>query len=1810
MGSGLSRTFIGVLILLIASPIFAATFTVDTDGSSTDITINGTCAATGGGCTLHAAIQEANATPGADTIQFSIPSVTITASLPQILFPVTIDGGGSRTQLIGGPGLNGITLTAGAGSNTPGGGSTIESLVITNMGGAGISIIGGGNTVHNCYIGTDGTNALPNNGAGISITTPALGPFAQLSDINTVAGNAIGGPSAGQGNVISGNTGVGIDIFAERTVKNIVQNNIIGLNATQSAALPNGSHGIQISGNAFANTIGPANIIAGNTAPTADGINISGAVWQANIVTGNVIGGNLFGDDYGNGLSGIRIETTKYDPSVTWTTEASSNTIIFNNEHGIFITNAATAVWAHGNYIGVLNNGTTDNGNANDGIRITTTGNQIGGTGPGQRNVISGNDDCGIRLQSGSATDNVIYNNLIGRDSLNVQNIPNINDGVFITNSAGNNTIGGSGVGEANIIAGNGRHGIKLYNASSSNFITANSIWSNGVLTATGLGIDLDQVDNGKDSTTNATPGVDPNILYSNWGQNAPVITNSGSNVPQYDPSTGNTVVPYTLETAPGTPVRLEFFANDTANPNDSGEGKTYLGTATIITAGDGTFSSSTSVVPVVPIDTRSKFITMTATTTQPIDPPGPSNTGAANNTSEFSNAVLAPNPGKVQLSSATYNVGEAGPFVTITVTRTGGSDGTVMIDSMTSSDTADAGFDFTATSNTLTFNDGETSKTFDVPITDDTIYEGSETFNILLTNPQNYVEIGTPSSAVVTINDNDSQPSMSIDNVTLAEGDAGTTNFVFTVSLSNLSAFGASATVNTADGSATLANNDYAAIVNGNVTIPAGSLTANVTVPVNGDVNVESNESFTVNLTGITGASAGTTTGTGTITNDDNPQPTFSIDDVSLNEGNAGTTAFTFTVSLTPAAASTVSVDVATANNTATAGSDYTTKSQTLTFLAGQVSQMFAVDVNGDTTFEGNESFDVNLTNASAGTMIGDASGSGTIQNDDLLPSISINDVSQLEGNAGTTNFVFTVSLSNPSSQTITVDFATANGSATAPGDYASNANTLTFAPGITTQPITIAVVGETTNESDETFTVNLANASNATILDNIGTGTIQNDDSPTPTFSINSVAQSEGNSGSAAMTFTISLSPAAASTVSVTATTADNTANAGSDYTTSSQLLTFNAGETTKNFAVPILGDTTFESNESFTVNLTGNSAGAALGASSGTGTINNDDTQPSISINDVTQLETNDNTNFVFDVTLSNASSQTITVNFATNDNGATAGSDYTMTSNTLTFNAGEVAKQITVVVTGDATDEPNEQFFVNLSGPSNATLADAQGIGTIINDDSPTPTFSIDSISQNEGNAGTTAFNFTVTLSPVSASATSVNVATSNGTALILDGDYISNSTTLNFPANSPSQQFTVFVNGDTKFEPSETFTATLTSPSAGTQLGLASGTATITNDDAQPSISINDVSQNEGNAGTTNFPFTVSLSNASFQTITVDYATANGSATAGSDYTATSGTITFNSGETSKPLPVSVNGDGTIEGNETFVINLTNPTNASLLDAQGTGTIVEDDSAMPSFSIANVTLNEGNSGTTAFTFTVTLSPTAGSTTTVQATIADGTATSADGDFVALAPVTLTFNAGVVTQQVTVNVNGDTKLENDETFTVTLGSNSVGTTIGSGTATGTITNDDAQPQMLISDPSQFEGNSGTTAFLFTVTLSNPSAFPITVNYLTSNGTATAGSDYTTTSGTLTFPPGSTTQTITVLVNGDLLNEGSETFFVTLSNASGATISDAQATATIQNDPEDAAATATVPMLGARELALLAIALAVVAMLVMKR
>ena len=194
------------------------------------------------------------------------------------------------------------------------------------------------------------------------------------------------------------------------------------------------------------------------------------------------------------------------------------------------------------------------------------------------------------------------------------------------------------------------------------------------------------------------------------------------------------------------------------------------------------------------------------------------------------------------------------------------------------------------------------------------------------------------------------------------------------------------------------------------------------------------------------------------------------------MTEGNTGTVNATFTVSLSAPSGLNVSVDFATADGTATAPADYTAASGTLTFAPGQTTKQVTVLVKGDLLDEANETFFVNLSNPSNAT-IADGQGVGTITDDDPLPSLSINDVTVTEGNTGTVAATYTVTLSTVSGRPVTVDYATANGTAVAPADYQAASGTLTFTPGQTTRQLTVLVNGDLLDEANETYFVNLSN-------------------------------------------------------------------------------------------------------------------------------------------------------------------------------------------------------------------------------------------------------------------------------------------------------------------------------------------------------------------------------------------------------------------------------------------------------------------------------------------------------------------------------------------------------------------------------------------------------------------------------------------------------------------------------------------------------------------------------------------------------------
>ncbi|OYX00270.1 MAG: hypothetical protein B7Z15_20455, partial [Rhizobiales bacterium 32-66-8] len=202
---------------------------------------------------------------------------------------------------------------------------------------------------------------------------------------------------------------------------------------------------------------------------------------------------------------------------------------------------------------------------------------------------------------------------------------------------------------------------------------------------------------------------------------------------------------------------------------------------------------------------------------------------------------------------------------------------------------------------------------------------------------------------------------------------------------------------------------------------------------------------------------------------------PSLSIADVSVQEGNSGTRLMTFTVTLSAAAAGAVTVAYSTADGTATSGSDYVAANGTLTFAAGETSKTIQVTVKGDTVAEGNEAFTIRLANA-AGATIADGSATGTLTNDDTaptLPALSAGDVSMREGDSGTAELMFIVTLDKAATGPVTVNYATANGTATAGSDYAARAGTLTFAAGETSKMVHVVVNGDTAVEANETFSL-----------------------------------------------------------------------------------------------------------------------------------------------------------------------------------------------------------------------------------------------------------------------------------------------------------------------------------------------------------------------------------------------------------------------------------------------------------------------------------------------------------------------------------------------------------------------------------------------------------------------------------------------------------------------------------------------------------------------------------------------------------------
>ncbi len=901
-----------------------------------------------------------------------------------------------------------------------------------------------------------------------------------------------------------------------------------------------------------------------------------------------------------------------------------------------------------------------------------------------------------------------------------------------------------------------------------------------------------------------------------------------------------------------------------------------------------------------------------------------------------------------------------------------------------TTDGSATSGADFTSTG-TGSIASGSTTGTATVQVTCDNRVEGDESFTINLTGGGAYT-LGSPSSATGTIVDDDVAQVM-ISDVSADEGNSSSSNFNFVVSLANgklAGTGGVTLQVDTADGSAS-AGSDYTAIATGSVSILAGQNSATVSVPVAGDVGVETDETFFVNLSNVTGllASISDGQGLGTIVNDDTGvPPTVSIADASITEGNSGTSTLNFTVTVTGNPTGDVSLTVNTSGGSATTPSDYTAISnQTLSipvsaFGVGGATAQVSVSINGDTQVESDETFNVVLSNPvnatiSSGTAI------GTILNDDVLPVVTLSGGAVLEGNGGTQVLNFTVTATGTPSGDITLVANTADGSATAGSDYtAVVSQTVTipaasFSGGVATAQVPVTISGDTVVEPNESFTLTLSAPVNATIDTATASGTIRNDDAY-PQLSIADAAIVEGNSGTSVLNFTVAATGTPSGDITFKANTAGITADGNVDYDELVNLVvtipaaSFSAGTATVQVPVTIHGDTAVESDETFSLSITTPvNADVISGSDIATGTIQNDDAAPSLTIADASIVEGNSGTSTLnFTVTATGTPGGDISFTVDTVDDTAVAGMDYTalvgqvVTLPAASFSGGTASVQVPVTILGDTVVEPNESFVVALSNPVNATIASGDATGTITNDDT-FPTVSIASASIAEGNSGTAVLNFTVTATGAPSGDITLTANTADGSATA-GSDYVALSAqTVTIPAasfsgSSATVQVPVTINGDSTIEPNETFTITLSAP-VNAVLGTATATGTIANDDASLSIA-SPAAITEGNTGSTPLNFTVTLSTALATDVAFTATTANGTATGGASSPADYGTLaaapfTITAGTTSATVPVAIFGDVTVESTETFTVSIaTSAGGVTVSGGPATGTILDDDIA--------------------------------------------------------------------------------------------------------------------------------------------------------------------------------------------------------------------------------------------------------------------
>ena len=783
---------------------------------------------------------------------------------------------------------------------------------------------------------------------------------------------------------------------------------------------------------------------------------------------------------------------------------------------------------------------------------------------------------------------------------------------------------------------------------------------------------------------------------------------------------------------------------------------------------------------------------------------------------------------------------------------------------------------------------------------------------------------------------------------------------------------------------------------------------------------------------------------------------PELSFQPINITVDEDGSQA-ALAVELSQTSTDTVTVDYATSDITAEAGDDYTETSGTLTFAPGETVMAIIVPILDDAIYEPTERFDVTLSNPAGATLPTFPGAQINIAEDESPPTASIANVTVGEG-AGT--LTLTLNLSHESSRRTAYRTQTSDvgGTATGGTDYenflSSGEAFITVPAGDTQASLDITITDDTDPESSETITIHWENdptggKGDATPATIDFTGTITDNDSGVQL----TIQDASADETSSSIAFRIDSSETLTQDVTFKYSTsigASDSAEADDFDPESAVSHTLSAGSAAGFIDIDLNDDDLYEGDETFTVTIS-NPVNAGIADATATGTIIDDETQPTLEVLPASATEGED---IIFLVDLTGPlTEEDVTFNYATSrqSDDTSEAIDFTRTTGTETIAAGNSAAIITVPTSDDGTNHTNslyegdETFTFTIFNPTVAAILHATAKGTILDDERIPIAAVLDSTHIASENAGTIPTFIDFEIGPRNERPSQISLSIS-GTAT--QGDDYSITTTINVPRNINQFSAPLTIIDDLRYELTETAVVTLVSASDNIQVdpNFSTRTLTIVDNDDPPVLAFAEllvpVDEDDGHA-----VLTVNKTGLTDVTATVDYETRQGpeptAAIAGQDYVTTSGTLTFQPNETSKTISVPIIDNNVYEAtSKRFEVVLQNHPHALLPPSSDTAVVsIFSEDPVPTASMANVTANER-----AGTMTVTLKLSHPSSQDIQYIVYDssvtGTATRDEDyvDFIPGAQAYITVSAGQPSGHFDITLIDDGLEEEDESILI--------------------------------------------------------------------------------------------------------------------------------------------------------------------------